>query len=64
MFIMPVLKALSDNSNVCVISVPLPVECLSLQVRFSWSFVCQLSIHCVTDILNITLYDSLLNITL
>lgn len=55
-FIMPVLKALSDNSNICVISVSLPVECyFPCKLRFSWSFVCQLSIHCIIDILNITL---------
>lgn len=55
-FIMPILKALSDNSNICVISVSLPVECyFPCKLRFSWSFVCQLSIHCIIDILNITL---------
>ena len=40
-FIMPALKALSDNSNICVTSVLLSVECLSLT---SWDFPGSLSI--------------------
>ena len=41
-FIMPVLKALSDNSNICVISVSLLVECLS---RASWGFPASLFVN-------------------